>query len=145
MGAFPPRPYEFFEHTADLGLRASGRDLPDLFANAALGLMAAVVDPATVRPGGIRDRIRAEGPDRETLLVNWLNQVLFLFSVQRMVFCRFQVRSFSDTAIEAEGEGELLDPLRHGVLREVKAVTLHDLGVERAPDGTWRAKAILDV
>ncbi len=137
-------PFETFEHTADAGLIARGADLPELFANAALGLTSLVVEPATVHPGGLRDRVRAEAPDRDALLVNWLNEVLFLFSVQKEVFCRFHIRSFSDTAIEAEAEGELLDPGRHGLLREVKAATFHGLRIARTPQG-WEARVVFDV
>ena len=136
--------YEFFNHTADVGLTARGRSLPGLFDAAGRGLMALLVDPATAHPGGIRERIRAEAPDRETLLVNWLNQILFLFSVQQMVFCRFHIRTLTDTFIEAEGEGELFDPGRHAVLREVKAATFRELDIKES-SGIWQTKVVFDV
>ena len=138
------KPYEFFDHTADVGLTAYGASLPELFQNAALGLTALLVDPATVHPGGIRERIRAQAPDKETLLVNWLNEILFLYSVQLMVFCRFRVRKFSATEIVAEGEGELLDPVRHSVLREVKAATFHGLKIKATAEGA-EASVVFDV
>ncbi|MBI4396088.1 MAG: archease [Elusimicrobia bacterium] len=137
-------PFELFDHTADVGLIARGADLPSLFRHAAQGLTSLLVDPATVLPGGIRERVRVQAPDKEGLLVNWLNEVLFLFNVQQMVFSRFDVRSFSETGLEAEGEGELLDPGRHSVLREVKAATFHDLQIRRTEQG-WEAKIVLDV
>ncbi len=136
--------FETFDHTADVGLTAYGETLQRLFENAALGLTSLLVDASTVHPGGIRDRVRAKALDKETLLVNWLNEILFLFTVQQEAFARFHIRSFSETAIEAEGEGELLDPGRHGLLREVKAATFHDLRIERTPEG-WRARIVLDV
>ncbi len=137
-------PFETFDHTADAGLMARGATLPELFTNAALGLMSLLVEPSTVQPGGLRDRVRAEAPDRDALLVNWLNEILFLFSVQKEVFCRFQIRSFSDTAIEAEAEGELFDPGRHGLLREIKAATFHGLKISRTTEG-WEARVVFDV
>jgi SHS2 domain-containing protein len=144
-------PFEFFDHTADVGLSARGGSLPELFQNAALGVTAAMIDTSTVQPGGIRERVAARAPDRGTLLVQWLNEVIFLFTVQRMVFCRFQVKAFSEgspdgkgCSIEAEAEGELLDPGRHDLLREVKAATFHDLKIEES-GGLWRASVILDV
>lgn len=136
--------FEYFEHTADVGLIARGKDLPELFQNAALGLMGLVVDEATVHSGGIRERIEASGPDRDALLVAWLNQVLFLFTVQKMVFRRFNVRALTDSSVVAEGEGELLDPGRHNVLREVKSATFHGLKIEQVPGGL-QARVVFDV
>jgi SHS2 domain-containing protein len=144
MAASAPQPFEFFEHTADVGLAAYGDTLPELFQNAGLGLMALLVDPETVQSGGVRDRIEVQATDRETLLVHWLNEVLFLYQVQQMVFSRLHITSYSDTSIQAQGEGELLDPGRHRVLREIKAVTFHDVRVEPRGRG-WAARVVLDV
>jgi SHS2 domain-containing protein len=138
------KPFDYFDHTADVGLVARGRDLPELFQNAALGLMGLLADPATVQAGGIRERIEASCPDRDALLVAWLNQVLFLFSVQKMAFARFRVRSLTDTSVVAEGEGELLDPGRHSVLREVKSATFHGLKIAPVPGG-FEARVVFDV
>lgn len=86
-------------------MTARGASLPELFQNAGLGLMSILVDQETARPGGIRERIRAEGPDRETLLVDSLNQILFLFNVQQMVLCRFEIQSISEErALKPKGK-----------------------------------------
>ncbi len=136
--------FDFFDQAKAVGLTVRGGSLPELFQNAALGLMAVAVDPETAQAGGIRERIRAEGPDREALLVNWLNQILFLFNVQQMVFCRFEIRAISETAIEAEGEGELFDPGRHAIQRAVKSASFRGLKIERTGEH-WTARVILDV
>jgi SHS2 domain-containing protein len=135
--------FEFFDRAADIDLTVHGGSLPELFENAGHGLMALVVDPETVSAGGFRERIRAEGADREALLVNWLNQILFLFNVQQIVFCKFHIRMFSETAIEAEGEGELFDPGRHGLQRAVKAASYRGLKIEQT-GGHWTAQVTLE-
>jgi SHS2 domain-containing protein len=146
----PLPPFETFDHTADVGLIARGATLPELFQNAALGLSSLLVDPVSAHPCGIRDRVRAEASDLESLLVNWLNEILFLFTVQQMIFVRFDLKSLIEPSsdrkgsVEAEGEGELFDPGRHAVLREIKAATFHGLKIARTPAG-WEARVVLDV
>jgi SHS2 domain-containing protein len=141
-------PFEIYEHPAGTGLLARGAALPDLFQNAALGLMSWLVDLSTVRPGGIRDRVRAQAPEAETLLSLWLNEILFLYKVQQMVFCRFPIRRFGGAGqgvwfIEAEGEGELLDPGRHSVMRRAEAAAFHGLTLQKTEAG-WQARLLFD-
>lgn len=136
--------FEFLDHAADIGLTVRGASLTELFQNAGVGLMSVLVDTETAQAGGIRERIRAEGPDREALLVNWLNQILFLFNVQKMVFSRFEIRSISETSIEAEGEGELFDPGRHALQRGVKAASFRGLKIQQTGEHLT-AQVVLDV
>lgn len=135
-------PFETRVQPGGAQVSARGRDLPELFIHAALGLTSLLADPSTVRAGGIRDRVRAQAADPRALLSAWLDQILFLFRVQNMVFGRFQVRSLSDTAIEAEAEGELLDPGRHAVLRDAATTVVQDADVRRTTEG-WAASFFL--
>jgi SHS2 domain-containing protein len=126
-------------------LAAAGRDLPELFQNAALALAGMMVDPETVSPGGLRDRLRAEAPDAETLLVRWLEKVLIQVNANRMIPAAVRVLRFQETPsflVEGELDGELLDPGRHGFLGDVGSVR----GARIVQDGDgWRADVTLDV
>ena len=135
--------YEHFEHTADLGLRARAPDLDTLFAEAAEALFAAVVeDLAAVQPLQRVD-VRLSGDDREYLLFDWLKELLYRFDAEHRLFARFAVH-VDDHGLSGTAWGEPLDPARHVLSHEVKAITYHDLRVEPTPDG-WLAEVIVDI
>jgi SHS2 domain-containing protein len=134
---------ELFEHTADLGLRVRAPDLDTLFAEAAACLFSAVVeDPAAVRPEA-EHAFELAGTDREYLLFDWLRELLYRFDADHLVFGRFEVR-VRDDGLSAKAWGEPLDPARHVLSHEVKAITYHELKVEQTPDG-WLAEVIVDI
>jgi SHS2 domain-containing protein len=135
--------YETFDHTADLGLRVRAADFPGLLVEAARGLTALIVEnPAHVRPLEQRT-FRVEGTEADYLLFDWLNELLFAFESERMLFARFEVRP-DETGLTAEAWGEPADPARHQLEHEVKAITYHGLRVEQTPDG-WLAELIVDI
>ncbi len=137
------RPFETFEHTADIGLVARGGTLEELFANAAMGLVDLMVDPA-----GLREETRLEcsvsAADREALLVAWLNELLYLLDTRRFLPRRCQILSLTETRLTAELLGERIDRDRHAVRRMVKAATYHGLQVAQA-NGGWEARILLDL
>jgi SHS2 domain-containing protein len=134
---------ELFEHTADLGLRVTAPDLDTLFAEAATCLFSAVVeDLAAVRPQ-VEQAIEIAGTDREYLLFDWLRELLYRFDAEHLVFGQFEVR-VRDDGLSAKAWGEPLDPARHVLSHEVKAITYHELKVEQTPDG-WLAEVIVDI
>jgi SHS2 domain-containing protein len=135
--------YEFFEHTADLGLRVRATDLDTLFAEAARALFAAIVeDLDTVRPLQ-RVEVRLPADDREYLLFDWLKGLLYRFDAEHLVFSRFEVK-LGDDGLTGTAWGEPLDRARHELSHEVKAITYHGLRVERTADG-WLAEVIVDI
>ena len=135
--------FELFDHTADLGLRVTAPDLPGLFAQAAAGLTAMLVDfPANIRPHDER-RFAVAGDDREYLLFDWLKAVLLAFEDDRFVPARCEV-VVTDNGLEAVALGEAFDPSRHGLGREVKAITYHGLSVSEVAGG-WQAEVIVDI
>jgi SHS2 domain-containing protein len=135
--------FEIFEVTADKGIRAWGRDLPEVFANAARGLWSLIVEPGAVRPLQAFP-VRAEGSDRETLLVAWLNELLYLYEVERVVLAEFAVTRLDEASLEATVRGEPVDRTRHPMVGHVKAVTYHLLHVRPAGAG-WEAQVVVDV
>ncbi|HEU4403450.1 MAG TPA: archease [Candidatus Polarisedimenticolia bacterium] len=137
--------YEFFEHTADIGVVARGVTLPRLFENAARALSDLICDRRLVRPRR-RVRIAVEGSGLEDLLVRWLSELLFRLETQGMLFSSFRVERVDRRRfkVRAVASGEPLDRDRHRLRREVKAITYHQLRVVRGRSA-WRVRIVFDV
>jgi len=135
--------YELFEHTADLGLRATAPTINALFAEMAACLMSAIIeDPASVQPAQ-EVRIELAGTDREFLLFDWLKELLLRFEEDHLLFSAFEV-NVTESGLTAIARGELFDPSRHLPSHEVKAITYHELKVEKTAEG-WLAEVIVDI
>ncbi len=141
MASFPP--FEILEHTADVGLRAFGGTLAALFENAAAGLLEIALDRATVFEREMRP-VRAEATDREALLVNWLQEILWLVDGERWLPRRVSVAEISQTRVAGAAHGEPRDATRHLLRIIVKAITYHQLSV-REQNGIWVAEVFLDI
>jgi SHS2 domain-containing protein len=135
--------YEQFEHTADLGLRICAAGLEELFAEAG----RALTDALTAQPDAVEPRrsqtIRLEASDRADLLHDWLAELLYLFETERLLFSRFDV-ALAPGELRATAWGEPVDPKRHEIEIEIKAITYHGLKVEQTADG-WLAEVIVDL
>ena len=138
-----PPPFEILEHTADAGIVAHGANLPELFANAATGMFALMMEFDSVHEREER-LIQVEARDRETLLVHWLTELLYYLDAQQMLHCRFEIEKMTETGLRARVFGETIDRERHQLHFGVKAVTRHLL--EIAPENTgYRATVLFDI
>jgi SHS2 domain-containing protein len=135
--------FEFLDHPADIGFRAGGSTLEHLFENCAHALIAIILDPTEIH-GSEQMVLTAEGSDRESLLVNWLNEVLYYVDTKRLAFESFIVEFPSPEQIRAVARFEARDPVRHPVRLSVKAVTYHQLRVSSVGEG-WVAEVYVDV
>ena len=122
------RRFEVTDHTADIGVTAWGKDLADLMANAACGMLSLIVEPQTVNSTLTR-KIELEEPDEVTLLVGWLNTLLYELDVNRLLFREFDIVMSGETRLSAVCRGEKFDPDKHRLIREVKAATYHNLDI----------------
>lgn len=132
--------WEILDHPADIGVRARGEDLARLFENAAAGMLGIAFDPATVTEREHR-AIAAEAPDREMLLVNFLDELLWLVDGERWLPRRVSVGEICETRVSAMAFGEPRDAACHAMRTIIKAVTFHLLSVRPPPEqpGTQRA------
>ena len=137
------RMHELFEHTADLGLRATASNLDDLFVEAGICLTSAIVDDIDTIEPRVETTVRIEGTDLEYLMFDWLRHLLYLFEEGQWLFRTFEVKH-SESGLSAIAFGEPYDPTRHALAREVKAITYHELKVEPTADG-WLAEVIVDI
>jgi SHS2 domain-containing protein len=137
------RPYRQLPHTADLAWRLWGKDLPELFENAGRALSATLTDRRYLRRRGTRT-VRLTAGDRESLLVDWLNHLLYLFDIDGFLGRDFQVESLTPGSLVARVSGETFDPARHPSRTGVKAATFHQLSIVPVQDG-WEATVVLDL
>ena len=137
-------PYELFEHTADLGLRVTARDLGLLFRDAAEGLFAMIVERIPKGDPAERLEFRVEGRRLDWLLFDWLNELLYVFESRRLVLSLFEVEVDED-GLSATARAYPFDPRRQRATHEVKAITYHRLRVERVDEGGWIAEVIVDI
>jgi SHS2 domain-containing protein len=135
--------FDVVEHTADIGIVAYGADLREAFANAAYGMFSLMADLEQVREETSR-YIEAEAGDRESLVVSWLNELLYMFDVERIIFKRFDVLELTNTRLKADAYGEKVDASRHELKSGVKAATYHMLKVSE-DNGRCRIRVIFDV
>jgi SHS2 domain-containing protein len=135
--------FEVIEHTADVGIRAFGATPAAAFENAARGMFSLITDLGQVNAAE-EYQIEAAAEDRETLLVEWLNELLYLFESQDVLLGSFQISELTDTSLKATVRGEPVDHGRHTLDADIKAATYYMLKVVEDGDG-WMAQVIFDV
>ena len=135
--------FPVFEHTADSGIVAYGRDAKELFANAAYGMFATMANLDGVRERS-EESVRVEARDFEGLMVSWLTELLYHVDAQELLFCRFEIDEVDGTHIVARAFGEKIDRDRHELHLGIKAVTRHMLEVGRKGD-QYQATILFDI
>ncbi len=135
--------FELFETTADVGITAWGETLEDLFANAARGMFTLMVDAGTVRSTGLLS-VEAQGSDLASLLVAWLNELLYRCEAEAWAPTDVRVTALDGGHASGELAGEPVDYGRHRFKGVVKAATYHLLEC-RKDDDRWRARVVFDV
>lgn len=141
--------FNFLEHiaTADVAFEAHGATREELFVSCAEALLHTMVhDPADVRQ--VQElAIRLEHVDLDLLLYTFLDEVVF-FKDARQLLLHVSVINIGEKedslVLEAVLKGERIDPQRHQLIVDVKAVTMHRFQVVREDDG-WRATVVLDI
>ncbi|HDO19109.1 MAG TPA: archease [Thermoplasmatales archaeon] len=123
--------FEIIEHTADVGLKAYGRDISECFENAAKGMFAIITDNSDIDSVG-EYMIELEAESLEQLLVDWLDELLFLNTAKNLVFGRFEVElDERRNRLRARVFGEEYNKEKHGYGMEIKAITYHMLKIRR--------------
>jgi SHS2 domain-containing protein len=135
------RRYRLIEHTADIGLVAYGRDLAEAFANAAYGLFSIIAELRPVREIESRT-VELREKNREGLLFEWLNYLIYLFDVETILFKRFDIKEFDGHRLKATCYGEKYNPARHHLKLGVKSATYYLLEVDTEKN---QVRVIFDV
>ncbi len=122
--------FEIVDHTADVGIIAYGADISQAFANAARALFSLITELDDVAEVLYRD-IKLTAPDEESLLVEWLNELIYLFDVENIIFNRFDITQLNNRQLKARSYGEKVDSSKHKLKTGVKAATYHMLKVDK--------------
>ena len=134
--------FEIIDHTADVGVIAYGGSISQAFANAARALFSLITELDLVEEVLYRD-IELTAPDEEGLLVEWLNELIYLFDTEYIVFKRFDVSVLNNSQLRARSYGEKVDSSRHQLKTGVKAATYHMLVVSKG--NGYRVQVIFDI
>jgi SHS2 domain-containing protein len=140
--------YTILDHTADIGFEVAGITKEELFGNAVVALFDLILEREDGPSPGYREEeksIVVKGGDIEDLLVNFLREVLYLFNGKKWVVINCRPVEVTDNRIDAQLFGEPYDPRKHHIKTEIKAVTYHDLSVEKKSEDRWEARVIFDV
>jgi SHS2 domain-containing protein len=141
------KPYEYLEHTADIKFRAYGKTLEEAFENAALAMFNVIINTEKVSGDTARE-IFLKSPDLESLLVDWLSELIYNFEVDEIVFREFRVEKIEENegeySIKARALGEKYYPESHPFETEIKAVTYNQLEIAKTADG-WKAQIVVDI
>jgi len=123
--------YDIIEHTADIGIKAYGKNLSECFENAAVGMFDIISDTKKIKPVGEYE-ISLKSDTVEELLVDWLSKLLTVSDISNVLFGKFDVSVDEEKCeLNANVYGEIFDSERHTVGKEIKAVTYHILEVNK--------------
>lgn len=136
-------PYELLNHTADIGIRVTEPSIKALFETSGRGMVAQISDTEGLS-GARKKEINVEGMDREDLLINWLRELLCFWTIDGLLVKDARIHEISDFRLRAEVLYDAYDPKQHEILKDIKAVTYHNISVVRT-DAGWTADIIFDV
>ena len=133
--------------TADIAFEATGESVEQVFVAAAEATMNVMVEELQSIEARVERIIETEGPELDMLLFDMLQEIVYYKDAEQLLL---RVRELAITErkgaylLQARAVGERLDPLRHDLRADVKAVTLHRFSLQKV-DGLWKALVILDV
>ncbi|MCD4843494.1 MAG: archease [Methanosarcinales archaeon] len=138
--------YEYLPHIADVRFKAYGSTLEHVFEQAALAMFNVIIDTSVLKPLKTVG-ISVESTGLDDLLYDYLSELLYLFEVESIIFGHFTVNSINMTnkgyTLSGQASGEITDLKKHCFDCEVKAVTYHQLKIEKI-DGGYCAHVIVD-
>jgi len=137
--------FEFVDITvADVAFVAYGKDLNELFANAASAMFEVMINTEQIKPK-VKKELRVKGNDLQSLMFNWLNRLLVFVDADNLAFSEFEVKvDEKKLVLNAVCKGEEMNQQKHETRTQVKAATYHKLQVKKGKDG-WKAQVILDI
>lgn len=127
------------EHPSDIGILAYGSNYKETFENAAFGMFSAMAELSDVLPQKSFE-VKVKGEDREELLINFLNELIFLMDAKKMLFCDFKIYHLTDKELKAHVSGALIQVGLTELHRPIKAATFNQLEVREK-----KVKVIFDV
>ncbi|MFN4132785.1 MAG: archease [Candidatus Hadarchaeales archaeon] len=140
------RRFEWVEHPSDIGFRAYGTNIAKAFENAAAALFEVMTDTTKVEPKE-EVAIEIEAEDKEALLYEWLDHLIYLQDSRGLLLSKFKVEIIEkpgELELKAKAWGEKFDPKKHVERTHVKAMTYHMMEIKEEPGGCW-VQAVVDI
>ena len=125
--------YEQFSHTADIGVKVFGKTLKELFENASFAMFDIIADLDGIK-GSLTRKIELTAPNREELLIAWLDELLYNFYTKGIIFYKFEVLDLKDDFINAKAYGRAISDNRNRLKTEIKAATYYNLKIIKKDD-----------
>jgi len=135
--------FEVIDHTADVGIIAYGADIEELFSNAGLALFSLITELESIENKFHLD-LEVSSEDIDSLLIDWLNELIYVFDVKHILFNRFDIKNLTHKGLQATCYGEGFNEMKHTIKADVKAATYHMLKLDKSDD-VFRAQVILDI
>ena len=135
--------YQIIDHTADLGIIITGKDEKNLFIHAAYA-MTDIMVKGDITTKTVSKEVFIKGEDFPDLMVKWLGEILYFFNGERLVLHSIEITSISPIMLSSTLILSGFDPKHHQVEREIKAVTYHQIFVDKVSD-EWQARVIFDI
>ncbi len=139
--------FRFLEHTADIKVRAYGKTINEAFQEAARALFEAMTDTSKINPR-IKRKIEVEAEDLKALLYQWLEEFIYLFDSEGLIFSEFKVESIQQKEgilkLKGEASGEEFDSKKHAQRSAIKAITYHEMKIDQSPKKTT-LEFVLDI
>lgn len=139
--------YEILEHPADLKIKAFGKTKEELFSNMLKGMISGL-RPEILNSKTETRNIEIKSSNLETLLVDFLSEVLYLTQVNKEIYTDIKFKKLTDPSTssgQAELEGKLIGQKVQRFGEDIKAVTYHDLNIHYEKDGSWEATVLFDI
>ena len=141
--------FEIINHTADIGIKAYGKNLKELFLNAARAMFEIMIEVTKRKPifAKIEHKkclLNKQGNNIEEILVAWLSELLYLFSSEGLIMERANIHRLDSSCIQAEVTSKIPKPDFYRIKTEIKAVTYHELEIKKT-EHSFEAQVIFDV
>lgn len=137
------RVYETFEHEADVGIRGFGKSHVEAFENGAAAMFSIMYSLDEVS-GEEGISVEVQAPDRESLFVEWLNELLSQANLREMALSEFKINELTDKSLRGQAFGEKIDIKKHNPNVEVKGATYSMLEIKEK-NGRYSVQCIVDV
>lgn len=134
-------PFKILSHTADLRMTATGKTIKELFSSALAGMTSYLAPKIPKNLKSVRRTISLASPDRTTLLVDFLNEVLSLSLINKEAYDKIIFKNLADTKIKAEIYGSTVENFG----KDIKAVTYHEADVRQNEKGEWETTLVFDI
>jgi len=144
--------YKFIDHTADVIFEVNGKNLEEIFENSALAVFEVQADLKKIKRK-IKKKIKLKNANVEDLLFGFLEELIYIKDAKYLVFSKFKVKLLekisskmnkTEFLLECVAEGEKINPKKHGLKTDVKAITLHEFYLKKVKNG-YKARILLDI